>query len=109
MALSVDDLSKLMFNATKPVLKKYWAAVKDLAVTETQKMASTLASITELRIASKIDDQQSQALLEMQKHSMRAVLLAVEGIGLIAAQNAINAALAAVRDTVNKAIGFPLL
>jgi len=40
---------------------------------------------------------------------MQAVLLAVEGIGLIAAQNVINAALGAVKEAVNKAIGFALL
>jgi hypothetical protein len=109
MALDAKDLLGPMLNAVKPVLSKYWGDVKDFAETEAEKMAKTLATITELRVANKINDQQAQALLDMQRHSMQAVFLAVEGIGLIAAQNAINAALGAVKDMVNKAIGFALL
>jgi hypothetical protein len=109
MALDVKDLLGPMLNAIKPVLNKYWSDVKDYAETEVEKMSNTLSNITELYVAEKIDEQQAQALLDMQKHAMQAVLLAVEGIGLIAAQNAINAALGAVKDSVNKAIGFPLL
>lgn len=109
MALNAGDLAGSMFGAMKPVLDRYWSDVKDYAETEAEKMAATIAKITELRLAGTINDQQAAALLEMQKHSFQAVLLAVEGIGLIAAQSAINAALGAVKDVVNKAIGFPLL
>ena len=109
MALNAKDLLGPILKAIRPILNKYWGDVKDYAETEAEKMAKTLATITELRVANKINDQQAQALLDMQKHAMQAVLLAVEGIGLVAAQNAINAALGAVKDVVNKAIGFALL
>jgi hypothetical protein len=109
MALEARDLAGPILEAIKPVLKKHWEVVKDYAETEAEKMAKTLATITALRLAGKIDEQQAQALLELQKHSMQAVFLAIEGIGLIAAQNAINAALGAVKGMVNGAIGFGLL
>jgi len=109
MTLDAKHLLGPILSAIKPVLSKYWGDVKDYAETEAEKMAKTLATITELRVANKINDQQAQALLDMQKHAMQVVFLAVEGIGLIAAQNAINAALGAVKDVVNKAIGFALL
>ncbi len=109
MALDAQALGGAMLEAMKPVLTKYWGEVRDYAETEAGKMAATLANITTLRVTNKISDEQAQALLEMQKHSMQAVLLAIEGIGLIAAQNAINAGLGAVKTVVNKAIGFPLL
>jgi hypothetical protein len=109
MALDIEALIGPMLSAIKPVLNKYWSDVKDYAETEAEKMAKTLATITELHVAGKIDEQQAQALLDMQKHSMQAVVLAIEGIGVVAAQNSINAALGAVKDVVNKAIGFPLL
>ncbi len=109
MALDPKDLLGPILKAIKPILSKYWSDVKDYAETEAEKMATTLANITELRVTGKINDQQAGALVDMQKHSMQAVLLAVEGIGLIAAQSAINAALAAVKTVVNKAIGFALL
>jgi hypothetical protein len=47
--------------------------------------------------------------MEMQADTARAVLLTTEIMGLAAAEQAINAAMSAVRDTVNKAVGFILL
>ena len=44
-----------------------------------------------------------------EKQATQAVLLTIEGIGLITAQQAINAAIGAVREVVNKALGFALL
>jgi hypothetical protein len=109
MTLDIKALVDAMLGAMKPILQKSWKDVSEYATVESQKMAHTLASIAELRLAGKIDDEQAATLLEMQKHAMRAVLLAVEGVGLVAAQNAINAALDALKDTVNGAIGFQLL
>ena len=40
---------------------------------------------------------------------MQTVLLTIEGLGIVAVQNAINSALDVVKDTVNKAIGFGLI
>jgi hypothetical protein len=37
------------------------------------------------------------------------VLLTVEGLGLLAVEQAINAALRVVKDTVNTALGFVLV
>lgn len=109
MALKLDELARAIAGAMRPVLKKHWKDAKDYADAESRKMAQTLETIAKLRAADKINDEQAKALLEMQKSAMRAVLLTVEGIGLVAAQKAINAALAAVRDTVNGAAGFALL
>jgi len=109
MGIDVQTLTGPMLDALKPVLAKYWGEVQDYAKTEAVKMAHTLANIESLKAAGKIGEAQAVALLDMQKQSMQAVLMAVEGIGLIAAQTAINAALAAVKDTVNKLLGFGLL
>jgi hypothetical protein len=106
---SATDLINPFLAAVEPILKKSWGEVKDYADAEAAKMAKTLETIATLRASNKIDDDQAKALLDMQKHAMQSVLLAVEGIGLIAAQNAINAGLAAVKDVVNKALPFPLL
>jgi len=45
----------------------------------------------------------------MQKNTTRAVMLAVEGMGLVLIEEAINAALKAVKDVVNAALGFALI
>lgn len=107
--MNAGDLVGPILAAVEPILKKSWGEVREYAETEAKKMADTLANITKLRVEGRINDMQAEALLDMQKHAMQAVLMAVEGIGLIAAQKASNAALDAVKDIVNKAIGFGFL
>lgn len=109
MAIDPTTIIDPIIAAMKPALGKGWNDVADYAKSESVKMAHTLATIAELKTANKIDEQQAEALLDMQKHASQAVLLAVEGIGLVAAQNAINAALDAVKLVVNRAAGFALI
>lgn len=45
----------------------------------------------------------------MQKSASRSVLLTVKGLSLLAAEEAINAALAVVRTVVNTAVKFTLI
>jgi hypothetical protein len=47
--------------------------------------------------------------MEMQKNAARMVLLAIEGLGILAVEAAINAALAVVKEAVNGALDFALL
>ena len=47
--------------------------------------------------------------MEIQKNASRTVLLTIEGLGLLAVEAAINAALNVVKDAVNTGIGFTLL
>ena len=107
--LSVADLAKKMLGAMVPVLKAHWKDVSDYAKTEAKKTAETLALIARKYADKTIDGDTARAYLDMQKLSTQNVLLAIEGIGLAAAQEAINAALDAVKAPVNAAIGFKLL
>jgi hypothetical protein len=109
MALDIVSLVQPMLDAAKPMLVKSWGEAKDYAQSEARKMGETLASIEQLSAKGQITKDQAEALLDMQRHAMQAVLLTIEGIGLIAAQNAINAALGAIAPVVNKALGWPLL
>jgi hypothetical protein len=109
MALDPKELAKSVLIAVKPVLGKSWDEVRSFAEGEAIKLAQMLITIGELRATDQIDEDQARALLDMQKHAMQAVLLTVEGIGIITAQNAINAALSAVKVAVNGALGFALI
>lgn len=109
MALDIGALAGAILGAAKPVLKKHWKDAKNYADTESRKLAATLENIAHLLADGKISREQAKILVEMQTHSMRAVFLTIEGIGVIAAQKAINAAVDAVRDSVNGAVGFALL
>jgi hypothetical protein len=82
---------------------------RNLQRPEAVKTAHTLANIAKLFQSNKINEDQARALLDMQKHATQAVLLTVEGIGLLAAQRAVAAGLGAVGAIVNKVVGFALV
>ena len=65
--------------------------------------------IAKLKIEGKITKEEALLHIQIQKNSYRTVLLAVEGLGLIAVEGALNAAIGVISTTVNKAIGWNLL
>lgn len=106
---SLGALVEDMVAAAKGSLGKDFPKAKDFAKPELSKLAQSLLDIAELSAAGKISPQEATALLEIHRNTTRIVLLTIKGLGLIAVENAINAALGAVRDTVNGAIGFALV
>ena len=109
MAIDVAELAHVMIGAARGKLKKQWPVIRAYAESEARKTAETIAMIERLRLAGDISPTEARLLLEMQRNSAKAVLMTVEGLGLLAAEAAINAAIGAVRTTVNKAVGFALL
>ena len=65
--------------------------------------------IAELKIKGKITEEQARLQIKIQKESIRTILLSFEGIGIIAAEQAINESLSVIKNTVNKYIGWKLL
>ena len=74
-----------------------------------EKIAQTVVSIGEGIAAGTITQEQAPILLDMQKNASRAVLAAVEGMTLVAAEQAVNAAIGAVKTAINTFVGFPLV
>jgi hypothetical protein len=108
-ALNIEDALRKMAEAASAVLKGKWPVVRSYAETEFKKLAETLALIIREKETGAITEEEAAILLDMQKQATRAVLTAVEGLGVLAAEEAINAALGAVKDIVNRAIGWTLL
>ncbi len=109
MALDVDTLASQMLNAALPGLKKHAADAQSFAKMEFTKLAQTLVSIEAQLAAGEITQDQADLLLEMQKNASRGVLLALKGMALLAAEEALNSALAVVAGVVNAAVHFPLI
>ena len=107
--LKMADIVPSMLSAARDSLKKDWPTVKDFAEPEVKRLAQSLIDITRLTIAGKINQQQAAGLLQIHRNSAMTVLLTIEGLGLIAVQNALNSAMSAVRTVVNTALGFRLL
>lgn len=105
----IDALAKEMAAAARGELETRWPAIKDFAENEFRKLGQTITFIGEKTAAGELSPEEARLLLEMQKNAARAVLLTLEGMALLTAEAAINAALGAVRSTVNAAVGFALL
>lgn len=109
MTLDPEQLATELLKAMAASLSAAAPAITTLATGESLKLATTLAQIQTMVNAGQIDHDQAAILLDMQKHASRAVLLSVEGISLIIAEQAINAGLKAISAAVNGAVGFTLL
>ena len=109
MALDVGTLASQMLAAALPVLKKGAQDAESFAKTEFTKIAQTIVSIGEQLAAGQINKQQAGLLLDMQTSASRNVFLALEGLALLAVEEAINAALGVVKTAVNTALGFALI
>lgn len=109
MSLKVSSLVKDMLAAAKGEVAEKWPDVKIYAAAEARKLAQTLVMIQQLRVAGQITQKQAEILLDMQKQTSRVVLLTIEGLSLLAAEAAVNAAVKAIRDTVNDAVGWRLV
>jgi hypothetical protein len=108
-SIDVQEVFTSMVGAAKGVFDKKWPSIKDFAEAEFEKLARTFAQIETLKLSNQISAGEASVLFEMQKNTARAVMLALEGMSLLLVEAAINAALAAVRDTINKALKFALL
>ena len=109
MDFKVSDILKAMLGAAKDELGQTWPEVQDFAKSEFKKLAQTLVDIGKLRAQGKITTKQAKILIRMQRRTTQTVLLTIEGLGILAVERAINAAIAVVRDTVNKAAGIVLI
>jgi hypothetical protein len=107
--LDVNRLLEEMLAAAKTSFADQWPTAKDLAISSLKKLAVSFVEIEKMKLNGTITDEQVRLLLSMDKNTFRIVLLSIEGLGLLAVENALNAALNIVRDTVNTAVGFVLL
>jgi hypothetical protein len=107
--IDFDKLIKDMSAAFKLQLIDHWSEAKPFAEKEIRAFSENLRLIGQLKLEGKINEEQAKLYVEIQKSSMRIVMLTIKGLGILAVEAAINAALDAVRTTVNTAIGWAIL
>lgn len=108
MAL-LDDLKTTILNAAGNSLVGKPQVVISYLKTEGEKLAITLAMITDGVVNNTINKDEASILLNQQKNAALAVLTASEGMSNVIAQNAINSVLDSVKQMVNSKLPFPLL
>jgi hypothetical protein len=105
----IEELAEAMIGAAKASLGRDWSKARAFAEPELDRLARTLVNIGEMAAAGEITPQEAAVLIDIHKNTTRMVILTVRGLGLLAAENAINAALAAVKAPLNAALGIALL
>ena len=109
MPLDVNQLLKDMLGAAKEPLKDSWAQIKDIATSEFKKLSQNLVDIEKMKLAGTITKEKATLQIEFQKNVLKTVLLTEKGVGLVAVEQSINAALNVISGVVDKAIGWKLL
>lgn len=109
MSLDSGQLAASMVNAMQGVLSEKWPEMKDYAQAEARKLAESFVMVEKLKLLGQIDNEEAELHFNIQKNASRTVLLTIEGLGVLAAEAAINAALDVVKDAVNTALDFSLL
>ena len=106
--LSVSGLATDMLGAVKASLEEISRRPRTLP-SPIPALGASLVDIAKLVAENKVNQQQARSLLAIHRNTTQTVLLTIEGLGVIAVENAINAALDVIRTTVNRAVKFALL
>lgn len=109
MSIDFAKLGTDMGVAFLTNLKDKAPEIETYAKSEGVKMAQCLVTITSLFVAGTIDKDEANIQLDIQKQATRSILLTIEGLGALAVEAAINAALSLAKDAVNSVLGFPLI
>jgi hypothetical protein len=107
--IDAGTLATQMLTAVSGVLQQHWKDVRPFAETEMQKLALTAVQIEAGQRDGSLTQTQAKILLKMQANATASVFTAIKTIGMIAAQDAINAALGVLKSAVNTAVGIAFL
>ena len=107
--LNYEQLVKDMLNASKSALKKHWKEAEPYAEQQFKSFLQNIQMISDLKLRGEISEEKARLQMNIQKNSMQIVFLTIEGLGILAVEAAINAALDVVKGTVNTAIGWTIL
>lgn len=107
--INYSELVREMLKIAKVSFSSKWKEAEPYAKREFKSFSDNIKLIAKLKAQGKINEEQARLYLEIQKSSMRVVLLTIEGLGIIAVETAINGAINAIKKTVNRAIGWVIL
>ena len=103
--LDVDQVANQMLQASAGALLKGGKQASEYASHEYAQFIEDIEHVQTMAEEETISAAEAQALVDQHKLSMQAVLLCVEGLGVIAVQNAINAALQVLNAAISTALG----
>lgn len=105
------DYTKLLadcVNVAKTELGNAWKKAQPYAEHEFKQFAENAEFLAKLKLAGQIDDTELKARLNIQRTSLANVLITIEGIGLVAAQNVVNGIISIVFSAIKTALSVAL-
>ncbi|MGA2445815.1 MAG: hypothetical protein ABSG50_10360 [Opitutaceae bacterium] len=109
MSFKIDpNLGANMANAASGALVAGGKAAMDYATHEFQQFAEDVDHIQDMLAAGTISPQDAQYYVNLQKMSMQSVLLTIQGLGVLAVQSAITAALGVLSTAIGAALKVAL-
>lgn len=109
MSIDVIDITTKMIEAARGVVGEKWPTTQTYFESESKIFAERFASIANLRAEGLISEFRAKKHVKFQKEAWQTVLLAVAGLNQLMVEQALNAALNAVSEIINAAVGFALL
>jgi cell division septum initiation protein DivIVA len=110
--MSGIDIDSVASQAAQAMLQSLAVTAKDVAAyaqAEAKKLATSAADIAALRSSGEITDEEAKLHMDIQAHASRAVLLGIEGVSLLGAEQAINSALVVIGNALKAATGLAFL
>ncbi|WP_026897427.1 hypothetical protein [Daejeonella oryzae] len=106
--LDFKQVLKESVSVSKDILKKSWKNLEPYAEHEFRQFAENAEFLATLKLLGQIDEEELKARIEIQRLSLKNVLLTIEGIGLVAAQNVVNAVFSIVQKAIETALNISL-
>jgi len=109
MNIDVGSLAKTMIDDVRAAAGDRWTALRAFAEPELRKLAQTLEDVRQLHADGDITADRAFELVQMQRNVALNVLCSIEGLGVLTARAALDAAARAAGAIVNRLVGFKLI
>lgn len=106
--IDLKQLLKDCMDKAKTITGSAWNDLKPYAEHEFTQFTEDAIFLTRLKATGVIDDTAFKTRMDMQKRALQDVLLTIEGIGLVTAQDILNGIFDIVAKAIFAAIGIPL-
>lgn len=109
LRVPISELGELMVDAARTEVPRRWPQLAPLADLELRRLAQSLVDLAGLLASGAIDEVRARQIVHIHQLAARSVLLTVEGVGLLTAEQVINAGIRAAAEKVNGTAKLALL
>ena len=105
----VTELGEALIDAARAAVAGHGPALQAMAEMELRRLAGALSDTGSLLARGEIDPERARTLVNIYQLSVRSVLRSVEGLSLLAAEQAMQAVVRVAGAVVNRVVGFKLI